>query len=160
MGQLEANPKGRMNVITLRSGMQLDKPRITQGEKGDGLVKDKGKPLMEDEVDLVLKDKGQDKHEEVTKPMMVYSYRLRVPLPQRLAKAKLGDKFRKFVEVLKKLKISIPFLDAISEMPSYAKFLNEILSNKGNFKNMPWFTSRSSVAQFFKTNSLPSLKIQ
>jgi len=32
--------------------------------------------------------------------------------------------------VHKKLKINIPFLDVISKMPSYAKFLKKILSNK------------------------------
>jgi len=42
----------------------------------------------------------------------------------------LRPKFGKFLEILKKLQINIPFLNAISEMPSYAKFLKEILSNK------------------------------
>ena len=89
------------------------------------MVKDKGKELMKEEVDLVPKDKGRDKHEEVTKPRMVESYRPPVLFPQRLAKAKLEAKFGKFLvlEVLKELQINIPFLDAISKILSYAKFL-------------------------------------
>jgi len=47
-----------------------------------------------------------------------------------MAKAKLDLQFGKFLAVLKKLYISIPFTDALSQMPSYAKFLKEILSNK------------------------------
>jgi len=47
-----------------------------------------------------------------------------------MAKVKLNLQFRKFLEVLKKLYINIPFTDALSQMPSYAKFLKEILSNK------------------------------
>ncbi|XP_057522578.1 uncharacterized protein LOC130802584 [Amaranthus tricolor] len=35
-----------------------------------------------------------------------------------------------FLEVLSKLEINISFIDAIKEMPSYAKFLKEVLSNK------------------------------
>ena len=35
-----------------------------------------------------------------------------------------------FLEVLSKLEINIPFIDAIKEIPSYAKFLKEVLSNK------------------------------
>ncbi|KAJ8753483.1 hypothetical protein K2173_019882 [Erythroxylum novogranatense] len=47
-----------------------------------------------------------------------------------MAKAKLDAQFGKFLEVLKKLYINIPFTDALSQMPFYAKFLKEILSNK------------------------------
>ncbi|XP_058008722.1 uncharacterized protein LOC131183024 [Hevea brasiliensis] len=43
-------------------------------------------------------------------------------------------KFGKFLKVLKKLYINIPFMEAISQMPSYAKFLKEILSNKRRFR--------------------------
>ncbi|XP_021742943.1 uncharacterized protein LOC110709041 [Chenopodium quinoa] len=54
----------------------------------------------------------------------------KIPFPQRLAQAKLEKKFCKFLDILKKLHINIPFLDAISEIPSYAKFLKDMLSNK------------------------------
>ncbi|XP_073137231.1 uncharacterized protein [Henckelia pumila] len=47
-----------------------------------------------------------------------------------LKKAKLDSQFGKFLEVFKKLNINIPFADALMKMPSYAKFLKEILSNK------------------------------
>ncbi|XP_073137280.1 uncharacterized protein [Henckelia pumila] len=47
-----------------------------------------------------------------------------------LKKAKLDSQFGKFLEVFKKLNINIPFADALMQMPSYAKFLKEILSNK------------------------------
>jgi len=32
--------------------------------------------------------------------------------------------------VLKKLQVNIPFIDALSQMPMYAKFLKEFLSRK------------------------------
>ncbi|XP_073122003.1 uncharacterized protein [Henckelia pumila] len=47
-----------------------------------------------------------------------------------LKKAKLDSQFGKFLEVFKKLNINIPFADALMQMPSYEKFLKEILSNK------------------------------
>ena len=34
------------------------------------------------------------------------------------------------MELLKQLNITIPFTEAITQIPSYAKFINEILSNK------------------------------
>ena len=47
-----------------------------------------------------------------------------------MAKAKLDLQFGKFLEVVKKLYINIRLSEALSQMPSYAKFLKEILSNK------------------------------
>ena len=44
-------------------------------------------------------------------------------------KAKMDDQFGKFVEVIQKLYINIPLLDAI-QVPSYAKYLRDILNNK------------------------------
>ena len=36
----------------------------------------------------------------------------------------------KFLEMLKKLELNIPFLKAISHMPNYVKFLKELVANK------------------------------
>ena len=55
---------------------------------------------------------------------------LSVPYPQRLKKHKLDKQFTKFMEVFKKLHINIPFADALEQMPSYVKFLKDILSHK------------------------------
>ena len=53
-----------------------------------------------------------------------------IPYPQRLKKHKLDKKFTKFMEVFKKLHINIPFGDALEQMPSYVKFMKDILSQK------------------------------
>ncbi|XP_073119742.1 uncharacterized protein [Henckelia pumila] len=47
-----------------------------------------------------------------------------------LMESNLDSQFAKFLEVFNKLNINIPFSDALMQMPSYAKFLKEILSNK------------------------------
>ena len=46
-------------------------------------------------------------------------------------RSKEEHKYGKFLEMLKKFHINIPFLEAITNMPSYAKFLKDLLSNKG-----------------------------
>jgi len=48
-----------------------------------------------------------------------------LPFPQKFAKAKLDSQFGKFLDMLKKLHINVPFLVALSQMPLYAKFLKE-----------------------------------
>jgi hypothetical protein len=53
-----------------------------------------------------------------------------VPFPQRLVKPKMDQQFARFMDHLKKMNITIPFTEIITQMPSYAKFLKELLSNK------------------------------
>ena len=50
--------------------------------------------------------------------------------PKPLKKNKLDKQFAKFMEVFKKLHINIPFVDALENMPSYVKFMTNILSKK------------------------------
>ena len=50
--------------------------------------------------------------------------------PQRLKKNKLDKQITKFMEVFKKLHINIPFADALEQMPSYVKFMKDVLSQK------------------------------
>jgi len=40
-----------------------------------------------------------------------------LPFPQRFSKAKLDSQFGKFLDILKKLHVNVPFLDALSQMP-------------------------------------------
>lgn len=52
------------------------------------------------------------------------------PYPQRLKNKKLDQQFGKFLEVFKKLHININFAQALEHMPSYVKFMKDILSKK------------------------------
>ena len=56
-----------------------------------------------------------------------------VPFPQRLHKAKMEEQFSRFLDVFKKIEINIPFVEALIQMPNYAKFFKDILSKKRNF---------------------------
>ena len=53
-----------------------------------------------------------------------------IPYSQRLKKNKFDKQFTKFMEVFKKLHINIPFANELEQMPSYAKFMKDILSKK------------------------------
>jgi hypothetical protein len=52
------------------------------------------------------------------------------PSPLRHAKLNLEAQFNKFINILTKICIKIPFAEALSRMPLYAKFLKEIFSKK------------------------------
>ena len=55
-----------------------------------------------------------------------------VPFPQRLQKSKIEEQFSGFLKTFKKLEISMPFTEVVTQMPLYAKFLKDILSKKRN----------------------------
>lgn len=69
--------------------------------------------------------------EKGTKIEVVISiYKPLVPILQMLKKSNENKNFLKFLEGFKKLHINIPFAEALALMPSYTKFLKEILSKK------------------------------
>ncbi|XP_061355338.1 uncharacterized protein LOC133299855 [Gastrolobium bilobum] len=55
---------------------------------------------------------------------------IKAPYPQRLQQHEQKKNFSKFLEIFKKLHINIPFVEALEQMASYAKFLKEILTKK------------------------------
>ena len=72
------------------------------------------------------------------------------PYPQRLKKNKLDKQFTKFMEVFKKLHINILFADALEQMPSYVKFMKDILSQKRrleDFKTVNLIEECSAILQ-------------
>ena len=112
------NPKKEVNAVTLRSGKELD-----EVEKEPWKVVDKGKKVVEE-------NPKEDDIESSKPAPEVKAYKPKVPFPARLKQHALDKQFAKFLEVFKKLHINIPFVDALAQMPSYAKFLKEILGNK------------------------------
>ena len=58
----------------------------------------------------------------------VKAYSPQVPFPQRLQKAKLAEQFSRFLNMFKKIEINVPFFEALTQMPHYAKFMKDILS--------------------------------
>jgi hypothetical protein len=54
----------------------------------------------------------------------------KAPFPDRLLAPKKGGKFEDILEVFKQVQINIPFLDAIQQVPSYAKFLKDLVTVK------------------------------
>lgn len=77
------------------------------------------KPIDEDEETITNKDDIEKEKPYVPPP----PYKPKIPYPQRLAKTKNGGQFKKFIEVLKQLYVTVPFVEAITQMHSYVKLL-------------------------------------
>ncbi|XP_070007487.1 uncharacterized protein [Nicotiana sylvestris] len=54
--------------------------------------------------------------------------RLPPPYPQRRAEQKNENQFTKFIDMMKSLSINVPLVEALEQMPGYAKFMNDLVT--------------------------------
>ena len=52
------------------------------------------------------------------------------PFPQRLVKKTEDGKYRCFITMLKHLSINVPLVEALEQMPGYAKFMKDLVTKK------------------------------
>ena len=71
--------------------------------------------------------------EELKKKEDKQAYMLDVPFSPRLQKAKMEEHFSILLDVFMKIEINTPFVEALTHMHNYAKFLKDILSKTRNF---------------------------
>ncbi|GMI81004.1 hypothetical protein HRI_001769700 [Hibiscus trionum] len=60
----------------------------------------------------------------------IVDYRPPPPFPQRLQQVKQESQLKKIYDIFKQVHINISLLDAMREMPGYAKFLKDVMSKK------------------------------
>ncbi|XP_050895129.1 uncharacterized protein LOC127101723 [Lathyrus oleraceus] len=85
-------------------------------------------------------------------------YKPPVPFSQRLVKSKNEGQFKKFVELLKQLNITMPFTKAITQIPPYAKFLKEVLSNKKKLEDEEIVMLTTKCSAIIQNSMPPKLK--
>ena len=124
----EVNPRRDGNehvkAVMLRSGKELESqlhPPVVEQLETEEIIQ----PEQKDDAN---KEQSQEKQSSETSIEAKAS--IPVPYPQRLKKHKLDKQFTKFMDFFKKLHINIPFADALEQMPSYVKFMKDILSQK------------------------------
>ena len=113
-----------VKAVTLRIGKELEsqlQPPVVEQLETEEITP----PERKDDAD---KEQPQEKQSSETSVETKAS--IPVPYQQRLKKHKLDKQFTKFMDVFKKLHINIPFADALDQMPSYVKFMKDILSQK------------------------------
>ncbi|XP_063939802.1 uncharacterized protein LOC135148489 [Daucus carota subsp. sativus] len=140
--QPEVNPKFPLNqrppdnvhsVISLRSGKQVDtQVGENLGKKGDS-TSNPSPPRTTINHDKPESSKAREESSDPNPEPELQSevvYKPRVPYPQRLISPKQSAQMEKILEVFKQVKVNIPLLDAIQQIPSYAKCLKELCTHK------------------------------
>ncbi|GKA55493.1 leucine-rich repeat receptor-like protein kinase PXL2 [Tanacetum coccineum] len=101
----ETNPRGLTHVITTRSGLNYQPPKNPHEER-NGLQNITTKHIPT--TDKITPEKTHNS----------------------IKKEKEKEKFQKFLGTLQKLHINIPFIEALEQMPKYAKFIKDLLSKR------------------------------
>ena len=110
-------------VITTRCGKQtIDQP-MSSNEKMVTEDTDKVVDVDGEVEDNTIKDGEVPK--KVT-PMP----RPPTPFPQRLLKKTEDGKYRRFITMLKQISINVPLVEALEQMPGYAKFMKDLVTKK------------------------------
>ena len=121
------NLKERVNEITLRGGKQLeDVHRKVASEREENKVK-------RDLSGILNETNPQIEVEEAPKKMPRIEERpivLTLPFPSQFSKSKKEESEKEILETFRKVQVNIPLLDAIKQVPRYAKFLKELCTNK------------------------------
>ncbi|GJY19516.1 reverse transcriptase domain-containing protein [Tanacetum coccineum] len=116
------------------------------------LVVNHNKPVESNKV--LTNDQSQKTNEPVVQPSSE-KQTSPVPFPRRLRKEKEEALQKKFLENLKQLHISLPFIEALAQMPKYAKFLKGLLTNKGRLEDACTITMNERCSTVL-LNKLPS----
>ena len=108
----------------------------SSGVKGkEKVVKPVQEEEEEDKVEEQLEEQSKESKEEKKPPekekkIEPPKYPVKVPFPQRLHKKHLDEQFSKFLETFKKVSVNLPLVEALQQMPTYVKFLKDIISKK------------------------------
>ncbi|XP_027096001.1 uncharacterized protein [Coffea arabica] len=117
--QPEVNPKN-VSAMTLRSGKEVEGPAPVA-------PKDKN----EDRIEKELEEEGTPgTNKEVIRNPVIPVKPNPPPFPSRLERPKKQDKEKEILDMFRKVEINIPLLDAIKQVPRYAKFLKDLCINR------------------------------
>ncbi|KAJ9703211.1 hypothetical protein PVL29_004838 [Vitis rotundifolia] len=121
-------------MITLRSGKEVELP-TTKTKHGE--LEDEKKKQKKEETTAKRKETEDHKsfvNEEPGKKILIkedmMEKHMPPPFPQALHEKKAINNASEILEVLRQVKVNIPLLDMIKQVPTYAKFLKDLCTIK------------------------------
>jgi len=119
--QTVVNPREQANAIVLRSGKEVEIPVKAAPTS----------PEQEKEKEVVA-DKEIPKEDEPPKSKFSSfpDYKPVPPFPQALTESRKDEQNKDLYETFRRCEVNIPLLDAIKQVPRYAKFLKELCTIK------------------------------
>ncbi|GJR54761.1 reverse transcriptase domain-containing protein [Tanacetum coccineum] len=151
-------PKNEVKGVTTRGG-KITSEATRSKEINEIGINENEPPRFEQDVqekphDDGEKNKSSSIRERTTQPL-VKPQQSSVPFPNRVRKEKEEALQRNFLENLKQLDINIPFIEALMQIPKYAKYLKILLTNKSRLEEACMETTNERCSTVL-LNELPS----
>ncbi|XP_026459472.1 uncharacterized protein LOC113360146 [Papaver somniferum] len=141
------NPKEIVDSIELRSGKQVEKP-TTSSEAHE--------PDLEKEEDGTVPEKT-DSVNSNSNPLTC-TYVTPPPFLSRFAKSNKETLDKEIWEIFKKIEVNISLIEAIRQVPRYAKFLKELCTNKHKLTGYEVMSVGESASAYLQRKLPPKLK--
>ncbi|XP_028230810.1 uncharacterized protein LOC114411277 [Glycine soja] len=130
----EKNPKEECKVVMTRSRMAT---HVDEGKVEKKVEEHKqqlaAEPALEPVSDLVeLEEVVEDEDDQQERETPIKESK-EVPYPLVPSKKDKERHLAKFLDIFKKLEITLPFGEALQQMPLYAKFLKDMLTKKNQY---------------------------
>nr|KYP46524.1 hypothetical protein KK1_031873 [Cajanus cajan] len=132
----QVNPKEQCQSITTRRGTVIEEKKSVvelESEKEVELNKEEEKKEnnkkeseKNERRDGDVREERKKKGKEVIRPPPVKN----LPYPHAPSKKDKERQFARFLDIIKRLQINIPFAEALEQMPSYARFMKDLLTKK------------------------------
>ncbi|XP_052622478.1 uncharacterized protein LOC128127816 [Lactuca sativa] len=152
--QTEKNPN--VSAITLRSGKILGESqpkRVSREAEDEVIIVEPPKVVVPPKEPVVP---NVDQPGPSNKP--IKSLVIPPPFPSWLASSKKQEEEKEFLETFRKVQLNISLLDAIKQIPRYAKFLKDLCTNKRKFKTNEKIQVNANVSTFIQKKLPPKCK--
>ncbi|KAM1121581.1 hypothetical protein ACFX19_003285 [Malus domestica] len=165
-----ANPKGGFETakaITLRSGKQVgtepqaSKTSHEEDEKLQFEENTQATPTVRREPPLPQPSCTSNPYNSAkvsSIPTSPSSIPLNVPFPGRLKQSKKEENEKDILERFRKVQVNIPLLDAIKQVPRYAKFLKELCTTRKRISNKEVVQVSENVSAVLQRKLPPKCK--
>ncbi|GKA02985.1 reverse transcriptase domain-containing protein [Tanacetum coccineum] len=117
-----------VNAVFTRSGKSYDPPDNPHDQQNNSK-----NPInfdIDDEDDEPTPQPKTQPLKLVKEMPLPKPYKPKILYPQRLRKEKMEAQYGKFLNRIRAVRINVPLVDVLAEMPNYGKFLKELISNK------------------------------
>ncbi|GJW97426.1 hypothetical protein Tco_0179234 [Tanacetum coccineum] len=121
-----------MNVVFTRSGKSYNPP-VNSNDQQTNPINPIKTPInfdSDDEDEESTPQQIAQNPKPVKETLLPKPYKPKILYPQRLRKEKMEAQYRKFLDVIRAVRINVPLIDVLAGMPNYRKFLKELISNK------------------------------
>ncbi|PHT35853.1 hypothetical protein CQW23_23553 [Capsicum baccatum] len=122
---LETSAKGKQ-VVDEVADMDITPSDVTKGEEA-ATTTPNVRDVSPSDVQPEKVEKQKQEEKKTVERTLPYPP---PPFPQRLKKVADDTKFSKFMNMLKQLTINVPLVEALEQMPGYAKFMKDLLTKK------------------------------